>query len=361
MKDNATPLMDILKEIKERAERTRSYLAADGFLNRITPAHLREAAAAYLARGGKGLRPALTLFACGAAGADERLALAAAAAAEVTHNWTLIHDDIIDRDDRRRGGPTVHVAFAARGRDDFGWPAADAHYGLSVAVLAGDVGPCWAAHLLSRLPENGATSPATAFALATSLAAKVVPDILAGEAADVTLSRTEIEKVQLEEVEEMLARKTGALYGWCARAGATVGGADDATTELLGEFGTKVGLAFQHIDDTLPFVAADEDTGKSAISDLREGKRTAVVWGAYRRATPAQRDFLARALRGADVDDATLAAAKELLVELGGVSFARDRADKFYREALALLEKLPPSHHRNLLAAWARFMVARTF
>jgi geranylgeranyl diphosphate synthase type I len=352
----------VIEAIAARAGRVRDYLAADAFLASVEPRHLRAAAGAYLERGGKGLRPALVLMCCGAAGGEEDRALAAGAAAEVTHNWTLVHDDVIDRDEQRRGGPTVHADLAARGRLELGLGEDDArHYGLTMAVLAGDVGPCWAAHLLARLPENGATDAATAGRLATELAAVTVPAILAGEAEDVQLSRAPLAAVTVEAVEGMLERKTGALYEWCARAGAAVGGAAPEAVESFGRFARLCGTAFQHVDDTLPYVADEARTGKAAASDLREGKRTAVVVEAYRNAGPEDKRFIAATLGRADAAAGDIEILKDKITALGGVTYARERARKYYEEALEELRVLPAGESRELLAAWAEFLLVRTY
>jgi geranylgeranyl diphosphate synthase type I len=350
---------DIVAAIGKRAARVRAWLAEDDFLGKTEPPSLREAAGAYLARGGKGLRPATVLMACGTAGGEENLSLAAGAAVEITHNWTLIHDDLIDRDDKRRGAPSVHALMAAGAEAvGFGGEAAG-HYGVSLAILGGDVGPSWAAHLMARLPANGVTSPATAFALATELAAVTVPAILAGEAEDLELSRRPLEEVTLAQVEAMLARKTGALYEWCARAGATIGGADYGIITTLSEFALLCGTAFQHVDDVLPYVADEARVGKPAASDLREGKRTAVVLAAFERANEKERSFLAATLGNAGATADELNELKNVIEGLGGVEFARDRARWYYERALALLERLPANDYREMWAAWARYLLTR--
>ncbi len=353
---------EVKPAISERAARARAFLAGDGFLAAVEPPHLRDAAGAYLTRGGKGLRPALVLFCCGAVGGEERWALAAAAAAEVTHNWTLIHDDIIDRDERRRGGPSVHAAFAARAAADFGFGEEEAtHYGLALAVLAGDIGPCWAAHLMGRLFENGVTAAEVGVRLATELATVTVPAILAGEVEDVQLSRRPLEETTLAAVEAMLAKKTGALYEWCARAGAAVGGADATVVEGLGVFGRLAGVAFQHVDDTLPFVADEAATGKPARSDLREGKRTAVVLGALANASAAARRSLVARLGRPELTAEELGGLAAELAELGGVAFARARAREYHERALAQLDVLSAGPGRELLAGWADFVITREY
>ncbi|NIT36194.1 MAG: hypothetical protein GTN49_06805 [candidate division Zixibacteria bacterium] len=358
----ATGSDDVTELINERARRVRDYLAADAFLASVGPRHLREATAAYLSRGGKGLRPAAVLLCCGAAGGQEDWALAAAAAAEVTHNWTLVHDDIIDRDELRRGGPTVHADLTARGRAELGLEGDEAsHYGLALAVLAGDMGPCWAAHLLSRLPGNGVTAPETAWRLAAELAGATVPAILAGEAEDVQLSRAPLAEVTVEAVETMVEKKTGALYEWCARAGATVGGAPPETVERLAVFARLCGTAFQHVDDTLAYFADEGKTGKAAASDIREGKRTAVVLGAYRNASAEERELFSATLGRRDASGGEVEILKERLTALGGVSFARQRARWYHERALGKLEAAAAGKYRDILAAWAEFLLARTY
>jgi geranylgeranyl diphosphate synthase type I len=353
---------ELSETVRERADRARAYLAADPFLASVEPDHLRQAAAAYGERGGKGLRPAVVMACCGAAGGEEEWAVAAAAAAEVTHNWTLVHDDVIDRDERRRGGPTVHAAFARRAQEELGLAPEEArHYGLTTALLAGDVGPCWAAHLLARLPENGVTAPATAAALATELAAVTVPAILSGEAEDVLLSRRPLAEVTLEAVEAMLTKKTGALYAWCARAGATVGGGDEAFVTAVGRFAAACGTAFQHVDDTLAYFADEGETGKAAASDLREGKRTAAVLGAYREASAAERRRMEATLGRAEATAAELAELKETIQALGGLAYARERARSYYEEARRELAVIPAGAYRDWLAAWAAFLLDRTY
>src|SRR5690606_36846634 len=106
----------------------------------------------YLHAGGKSLRAAVMMFCCGAVGGDEQTAIPAAAAIELYHTFTLVHDDIIDRDEKRRGVPTVHYDFANRGRDELGFDEKTAqHYGMTIAILAGDLQQGWAASLLPDL------------------------------------------------------------------------------------------------------------------------------------------------------------------------------------------------------------------
>ena len=146
--------------LTEYREKITSYLLSDTAKRDFKPCHMQEAALHYLSKGGKSLRPATVFLACKAVGGDEEIALPAAAAVEVYHTWTLIHDDIIDRDDRRRGHSTVHEEFYRRALNEMGYPEEEArHYGLSVGILAGDILQGWSVSLLGNLFHTDAVDP----------------------------------------------------------------------------------------------------------------------------------------------------------------------------------------------------------
>src|SRR5258708_34861820 len=106
------------------------------------------------------------MISCGAVGGNEKVAIPAAAGIQVYHTWTLVHDDIIDRDDRRRGAPTVHVEFAERGAKEFGFKGAEAeHYGHVIGILAGDVQQSWSYMLCHELETKYGIDPALVFKL----------------------------------------------------------------------------------------------------------------------------------------------------------------------------------------------------
>ena len=163
----------------------------------------------------------------------------------------------------------------------------------------------------------------------------------------------------------MLAKKTGALYEYCAFAGGMIGKTitDDTDTEVaaLASYARLAGTAFQFIDDTLGYVTDDEKMGKPALSDLREGKRTAVVVSAYLNADPGQRERIERDMGRSDADDTELQSLKSLLIELGGVEFAREAARERFDEAFSHLEAIPPGRYRDLLEAWGLFLLNRDF
>jgi geranylgeranyl diphosphate synthase type I len=356
----------LLREIGARGDMVRKYIADDGFVSSVVPPHLREATGDYLLRGGKALRPAVLLFCCGALGGEEEWALPAAAAVEVTHNWTLVHDDVIDRDGMRRGKPSVHVALAdaVLGNRDYAGAEAE-HYGVTMAVLGGDMGQCWAVHLLGKLRDVSMLPGALPARLIERLAGHTVPRILEGEALDVQFAKRSVSSLSLNDVEGMLDRKTGELYRFCAYAGGLIGArvADDTPRDVtaLTEFAGLCGTAFQYVDDTLGYLSDDDRLGKSAASDLREGKRTAVVLHAYGNATEPQRKFIDENLGDRDAPDEKIDELRDMFVSLGSVEYAQGLARDKYERALVYLDEVPGGRYRDFLAAWAGFLISRNF
>jgi geranylgeranyl diphosphate synthase type I len=355
----------LLKEIKTRADRVRGYIADDGFISEVVPPHLREAAGDYLLRGGKFLRPAFLLFCCGAVGGEEKWALPAAAAAEVTHNWTLVHDDIIDRDGLRRGKPSAHAALADAASTEWDYADGEAeHYGVSMALLGGDMGQCWAVHLLGNLRDVRRLPASLPGRIIERLVGYTVPKILEGEALDVQFAGRAVSSLNLTEIEDMLDRKTGELYRFCAYAGGLIGARAGERTppevKALVEFAGLCGTAFQYVDDTLGYLSDDDKLGKSVASDLREGKRTAVVLHGYKKASAAQRAFINENLGDRDAPDEKTNELRDLFVNVGSVKYVQGLARDRYERALAHLEEIPTSRYSELLAAWAEFLISRS-
>jgi octaprenyl-diphosphate synthase len=265
MSDTAALLGDGLEEL-DRA-------LSDGFLD--APNGVREACRYVLDAGGKRIRPAICLLAFRAAGgAKERLPIDLATACELLHNATLLHDDVIDEGDVRRGRPAVRVVF-----------------GNAVSILGGD-------YLLMRCVETVAAA-GTGF----------MPEFVA------TLRRLvegEVTQLELrgslattrEQYFRIVEGKTASLFRWAAFSGARAAGASGELCAALGDFGWHVGVAFQLVDDVLDFSAEPEALGKCLHTDIREGKMTLPLITAAAD-NPALRDSLSELIACADT--ATLA------------------------------------------------------
>jgi geranylgeranyl diphosphate synthase, type I len=202
---------------------------------------------------GKRLRPAVALLACGAAGGDPRRAAPLAAAIELLHQFTLIHDDIQDDSPLRRGRPTVYRVW-----------------GVPQAINAGDAMHAAANLALARLVETG-VDPALALRLVADFGRMTV-EIVRGQVLDLQFEGRP--DVTPDAYLDMIAAKTSAIVRFAAEAGARVAGADDATAALFGRFGLALGVGFQVQDDILGIWGAPEQTGKAAADDIRRRKQT---------------------------------------------------------------------------------------
>jgi geranylgeranyl diphosphate synthase, type I len=360
------PSPNTLRQEIERCRRLTDALLLDpGYRARFGPEHIRRAVYAYLERPAKRLRPALVLLCCGAVGGDEQQALPAAAAVELFHTWTLVHDDIIDDDALRRGRPTVHVEAADWAAREFGaGPAAAQAYGRDVAILAGDVQQAWATAMLLECAQRGVPARVV-LGLAMRLQTVLNHRLIEGEMLDVQLSYRPIESVAEADVLEMIRLKTGVLLEYCAGAGAAIGcgrlPGEDPVVDALGDFATLCGQAFQLQDDILGVTGDERQLGKSLGADIRAGKATIIVLHALRTATAPQAEVIRRTLGRADAPAAEVAAVRRLLVDLGSVDYAGALAERCVGQALARLQRdVPPSPQRGLLEAWARSMVERT-
>ena len=355
----------LLKAVDSRKALLLAYLTQERFVRRFQPAHIRDAVFSYVRSGGKSLRPAVALLACGALGGDEARALPAAAAIEIYHTWTLVHDDVIDRDDTRRGVPTVHREFAQRAVKEFGWPRDDAeHYGRTIAMLAGDVQQSWSWSLLFEAHLEFGVPAEVVLKLGQDLASRVTPLLVEGETLDVQYSG---EALALTEpaIIDMLWKKTGALYEFAGRAGAAIAlndaDADSPAARALAEFCSLCGTAFQIQDDILGVVGEERQLGKPVGSDIREGKTTLLTLKALERADTTQRTTILETLGAEEASPADVQAVIQLLRELGTIRYAQEQARRFVEEALAHLTALPPSANRDLLEQWARYMIQRQF
>ncbi|MBU0507406.1 polyprenyl synthetase family protein [bacterium] len=337
------------------------------YLSRFHPEDMAEAVTCYFESGGKRLRPAVLLFCVGAVGGDEKKAICAAAATEIFHTWTLVHDDIIDRDATRRGAPTVHERFHRKPstRALFGSDGEAQHYGLSVAVLAGDVQHGWGISLMTEMSRLYGLDPVVTLTLIDTLDTRVLCTLVDGEMLDVQYSHIPIEKLSAAQIETMLWKKTGALYEFCGEAGACIGlNCPDLKHPLavaLGRFCSACGTAFQIQDDILGIVGDEALLGKPVGSDIREGKRTLIVRHAWENASKAQQRLFLDTLGNPDASPEQIGEVQRLFADLGSIEYTAELARERVAIALTYLEDVPQSFHRDLLADWANLMVERKF
>lgn len=304
-----------------------------GCFEGIEPAPLRDATRWYPDAGGKRLRPVMALLACEAAGGTAQDAMPVALAVELVHNFSLVHDDIMDRDDTRRGRPTVHKR----------WDEA-------TAILAGDVLFARAFEVLSRIPE------AAAHQETSRLLSVAIRRLCEGQAMDVLFERQPT--VRAEEYLRMIQGKTAVLFEAACHGGALANPRRAAPhVAALSAFGEAFGMAFQVADDILDVTADSATLGKPWGSDVRAGKRTLLALATLERAAPEERAVFLEALGNANATDAEVRRAVDAMRRCGALSYAESVRDGYARDAEKALDALPPSVARDRLAAmnaWAR-------
>lgn len=286
---------------------------------------------------GKAIRPALVLTAAAALGGQRARAAAvrAAAAVELVHNFTLLHDDVMDRDSTRRHRPTAWTVF-----------------GDADAILAGDALQALALRLLAEDPH-----PAAA-AAAARLAACVV-ELCEGQHADVAMERRGPGEVTLDEVLAMAEAKTGALLGCACALGALYAGASAEDVEALDAFGREAGLAFQLIDDVIGIWGDPRNTGKPAGADLAVRKKSLPVVAALGSGTPAAAELAE--LYGSPYEEGDLERTALAVEQAGGRDWAgAQAADRMARAMRELGRAVPDPEAAGGLLALAEFVTRRS-
>jgi geranylgeranyl diphosphate synthase type I len=354
------------RDLLTRKDKIRSYLASREYRRHFSPKHIYESVYSYINANGKSLRPAVLLLSCGAVGGDEEKAMPAAAAIEVYHAWTLVHDDLIDKDERRRGCLTVHEEFRRKAIEELGYNEGDAqHYGISIAVLAGDVQQGWSVSLLCELYYTHNIDPTIVLYLINDLKMDVQSTLVDGETLDIQYSKLPIESLNENMIVEMLWKKTGVLYEFAGRAGAMIGlGTCDPNHEFaraISTFASKCGIAFQLQDDILGISGDESLLGKPVGSDIREGKRTTIVYHAFKNANDKQKEILLSILGNEQATEGEINEATNLLRQLGGIEHTKNLARLYVKDALLYLDDIPESKYKDLLSIWAEYMIEREF
>ena len=293
---------------------------------------LQPLASHQLSTGGKYVRACLALLSASAAGADEQVGLVGALAIEFVHNFSLIHDDIIDNDVTRRHQPTM-------------W----AKYGVGPAIIVGDALSTLAFQLL--LDEATVERVGAARCLADAVQAMIL-----GQAQDI--ASEDQPSLSVEEFLRMEAGKTGALLACAASIGAILAGADDDDVKALSEYGDHLGLAFQATDDMLGVWGEPSVTGKPVGNDLRLRKKTLPISIANAKGF----DVFAESASSLDeeLSDADVAEAMVLLDDCGARYETLELAEEELRAAIAALDRAPlASTARDELTVIARYVIER--
>ena len=325
--------MDVMEILKAYAEEID--VVIDDSLSKLEPESLYESSEYLIKAGGKKFRPALTLLSCQAVGGKPEKALKAAAAIELTHTYSLIHDDIMDNDDTRRGKPAVHKVW-----------------GEPLAILAGDSLFAKSFELLSQSAEDNIAYERVVDALQVLTNSCI--NICEGQALDMAFEDTF--NVTKDEYMNMIYKKTGDLITASTTIGAIMGGASSNEIQALRTYGKQIGLAFQIQDDYID-LTGDESIGKPVGSDLVEGKKTLMVVYALEKANKEDHDRLVELLEAND--ESIIPEAMEILEKYGAINYARSKAYDCVIESKQALSILPDSDAKDALFKLADFVFTR--
>jgi geranylgeranyl diphosphate synthase type II len=291
----------------------------DGALSEVVadrePAVLYDPIAYVLEGGGKRVRPTLLLLVAEAYGCPVDRALPAALAVEVFHNFTLVHDDIMDEADERRGRPTVHVKWD-----------------VGTAILVGDMMMGLSYDLLGKV--DGADLEAL-----FDVYHPMVEQLCSGQALDAQFE--DQSDVSVEAYLDMIDGKTAALLSACFELGALLGGATPAAQADLRAAGRHVGRAFQIQDDLLDLTADGDDWGKAVGGDLVVGKKTFLTLRALERADGEEYDWFARILTDGGLPPSDVPEARSRMERLGVFEDARQAVRRYTAQARERLQVLP--------------------
>ncbi|MCU7492410.1 MAG: polyprenyl synthetase family protein [Bacteroidota bacterium] len=283
--------------------------------------------------GGKRLRPLLVLFSARAAGGSFNQAYNAAVAVELLHNFTLVHDDIMDNADKRRGRLTTHKK-----------------YDLSTAILTGDNLLAVAYLTLLKDCRENDKSVLAAFT-------QGVIEVCEGQSLDKDF---EVRKdVSLDEYLEMINKKTAALLEVCCSVGAQIAGGDKKTVKALSLYGRSLGTAFQLQDDLLDITAKETEFGKIIGGDLVEGKKTFLFIKALEKAGGKDKKMLLEVIKNKGIEKKRVGEYKEIYSRLGVLQETQKEIEHYTQLALKSLKAVKDEKARGALEWLAESLIKR--
>jgi geranylgeranyl diphosphate synthase type II len=302
-----------------------------------SPTELYEPISYIMALGGKRLRPCLLLMACDMFGGDVEQALAPALAIEVFHNFTLMHDDIMDKAPLRRGQPTVHEKWNA-----------------NVAILSGDVMMVESNKLIMQVNDN-ILRPVLDVFNATAVG------VCEGQQIDMNFETRS--DVRIDEYINMIRLKTAVLVGGALKMGALVGGANDADGTLLYNFGEQLGIAFQLQDDILDIYGDPEKFGKQVGGDIISNKKTYLLIKALELAKGDTLNELNKWLSSEDFDASEkVEAVKSIYNQLNIREQAEAEMNQYAEKAMLSFEKINlPDERKVILKEFADALLVREY
>ncbi len=301
-----------------------------------TPHDLYSAASHLIVSGGKRLRPYMVMKSCEMLGGKTKNAINAASAIEMVHNFTLVHDDIMDNDEMRHGVTTVHKKF-----------------GMPIAILAGDVLFSKAYQVVSstNLPSNSVIE-------LVSRLAKSCVDVCEGQLLDISMANSEKIPSQSQYI-KMIEKKTAALFEVSCAMGAICANAKRKDVSNLSSFGKNLGIAFQITDDLIGVLGDSKVTKKPVGNDLREGKKSLPILLAINRAKGENKEIILKAFGNSFATQDDIEKALKIIRRLKIEKTVRRQAQSYAQRAKKSIQSYSGSAKKDLLALLS-FVVKRS-
>jgi geranylgeranyl diphosphate synthase, type II len=337
--DTSTPAASALFAKEYAAYKQAVERALGEAITEQKPESLYEPMRYILAAGGKRVRPVLTMMSCAAVGGNPYDALYGGLAVEIMHNFTLVHDDIMDAADMRRGRATVHK-----------------RWNESAAILCGDGMMALGFQIVLRSPQLSRLQE-----IVQALTVGVM-EVCEGQAFDLEFQDTNA--VTLADYLVMIEKKTAKMLELAVVMGALIGNGTDAEMQALKRFALAVGKAFQIQDDLLDATAESAEFGKTIGGDIIEGKKTYLVLRTLEqrdRFTAAENDLMERFLCNRGLPQADVPAMRDLMQRLGVLDDARAAVQTLTNEAYSDLQHLSNPDGKALLAGFADMLLQRSY
>lgn len=357
-------MLNLTEELDKIAISISKFIEKDPFPATIRPLALAESVLDYPERGGKRIRPALLLWTCAMLGGDTRMAISAAAAVEIYHNWTLVHDDIIDRDELRRGKPTSHISLKHYAENAFPGKSQEdaAAFGTAFAILTGDAQQAWAINALCKLADYGA-APELVLRLVHAMQTELNRNLISGEAQDIEFEYLEPADVRKDDVLRMIDGKTGALIEFSVQAGAAIAkGRYEPYSEIymkLSKFSRDFARAFQLQDDMIGVFSDVTKLGKPICADFKEAKPTLLYLEAIDRLDDNGRQELNSMLRLPVYGKEEISKIRAILTDCGAKQTITDMNRQYTESAVSILKSFPDNDWRALLVEFVEQLLSR--
>jgi len=325
--------MDLKQELNKRAAILNREL--EKYLKNGYPEILYDAARHLPLAGGKRLRPCLSMFSCEAVGGDIQKVMPLAVSLELIHNFTLVHDDIMDKSYLRRNLPAVHIK-----------------YGEPTAIIAGDLLFAKAFEVMLDIFDNPSVFKRLNFGLINC-----VREICEGQQLDMEFEKKQ--DVSEKEYIEMIRRKTAVLFKFSAEGGAILGGGTKEEIKALDKYGESLGLAFQIRDDYLDMSSDEGTLGKDIGNDIRNGKKTLIAVRSISYATGDDKKLLDKIFGNKGASEQEVKRVYNLFKDIKSIEYAKNTALEYSIKAKKTLDILDNSDAKQVLIGLAEYSITR--